>query len=209
MVLFTNPRGSSGYGAEFTYATRGRWGAEDYDDLMRAVDLVARRPDVDSTRMGVTGGSYGGFMTAWITTRTGRFKAAEVDRMISDWTYWYGASDAQGLTEFEFYGKPWDNQALYDSLSPIRHVARVRTPTLLVQSEEDFRTPMGNAEMWFEALRKRGVPAEFVRYPRSTHELSRSGEPWLLADRLGRLRQWFAHWLEEAAPAQSAAAGAP
>jgi dipeptidyl aminopeptidase/acylaminoacyl peptidase len=196
-VLFTNPRGSSGYGADFTYSTRGRWGAEDYEDLMKAVDIAARRPDVDSTRMGVTGGSYGGFMTAWITAKTNRFKAAQADRMISDWLYWYGASDAQGLTEFEFYGKPWDNFAMYDSLSPIRHVTKVRTPTLIVQSEEDHRTPMGNAEIWFMALKKQGVPVELVRYPRSTHELSRSGEPWLLVDRLGRLRQWFTYWLKE------------
>jgi len=196
-VLFTNPRGSSGYGADFTYSTRGRWGAEDYQDLMKAVDIAAKRPDVDSTRMGVTGGSYGGFMTAWVETRTNRFKAAEADRMISEWTYWYGASDAQGLTEFEFYGKPWDNFAMYDTLSPIRHVSRVKTPTLIVQSEDDFRTPMGNAELWFMALKKQGVPVELVRYPRSTHELSRSGEPWLLVDRLGRLRQWFSYWLME------------
>jgi dipeptidyl aminopeptidase/acylaminoacyl peptidase len=196
-VLFTNPRGSSGYGADFTYSTRGRWGAEDYVDLMKAVDVVAKRADVDSTRMGVTGGSYGGFMTAWVTTKTDRFKAAETDRMISDWTYWYGASDAQGLTEFEFYGKPWDNFAMYDSLSPIRHVTKVRTPTLMVQSEDDFRAPMGNAELWYMALKKMDVPVELVRYPRSTHELSRSGEPWLLVDRLGRLRQWFAYWLQE------------
>ena len=199
MVLFTNPRGSSGYGGDFTYATRGRWGAEDYTDLMKAVDIASVRSDVDSTRMGVTGGSYGGFMTAWVETKTNRFKAAETDRMISDWTYWYGASDAQGLTEFEFYGKPWDNFAMYDSLSPIRHVTSVRTPTLLVQSENDFRTPMGDAEMWYVALRKQGVPAEFVRYPRSTHELSRSGEPWLLVDRLGRIRQWFTYWLASGA----------
>jgi dipeptidyl aminopeptidase/acylaminoacyl peptidase len=203
-VLFTNPRGSSGYGADFTYASRGRWGAEDYEDLMKAVDIVARRPDVDSTRMGVTGGSYGGFMTAWITTKTNRFRAAETDRMISDWTYWYGASDAQGLTEFEFYGKPWDNFAMYDTLSPIRHVTRVRTPTLMVQSEDDFRTPIGNAELWFMALKKQNVPVELVRYPRSTHELSRSGEPWLLVDRLGRIRQWFSYWLQD--PARSATA---
>ena len=195
-VLFTNPRGSSGYGADFTYSTRGRWGAEDYQDLMKAVDIAAVRPDVDSTKMGVTGGSYGGFMTAWITTKTNRFKAAQTDRMISDWTYWYGASDAQGLTEFEFYGKPWDNFRMYDELSPIRHVTKVRTPTLMVQSEEDFRTPMGNAELWYVALKKQNVPVELVRYPRSTHELSRSGEPWLLVDRLGRLRQWFAYWLQ-------------
>jgi dipeptidyl aminopeptidase/acylaminoacyl peptidase len=204
-VLFTNPRGSSGYGAAFTYVTRGRWGMEDYQDLMKAVDLAAARADVDSTRMGVTGGSYGGFMTAWITTKTNRFKAAQVDRMISDFTYWYGASDVQAFAEFEFLGAPWENQPLYDNLSPIRWVKNVRTPTLLVQSEDDHRTPMGNAELWFTALRRRGVPAEFVRYPRSTHELSRSGEPWLLVDRLGRLRQWFGYWLAEGGPTRTAA----
>jgi dipeptidyl aminopeptidase/acylaminoacyl peptidase len=194
-VLFTNPRGSYGYGADFTYATRGRWGAEDYQDLMKAVDIAAARPDVDSTRMGVAGGSYGGFMTAWITAHTNRFKAAETDRMISNWHSWYGSTDVQFLTEFEFFGKPWDNPALYDLLSPIRYVDHVRTPTLMIQSEEDYRAPIADAEQWYMALRKRGVPVEFVRYPRSTHELSRSGEPWLLVDRLGRLRQWFSYWL--------------
>ncbi len=196
LVLFTNPRGSSGYGAPFTFATRGRWFAEDYQDLMRAVDIAARRPDVDSTRMGVTGGSYGGVMTAWVTVKTNRFKAAQTDRMISNWWSWYGSSDAQGLTEFEFYGKPWDNPAMYDSLSPLRYIRRVKTPTLIVQSEEDHRTPMTDAEQWFMGLKKQGTPVEFVRYPRSTHDLSRTGEPWLLVDRLGRLRQWFDHWLK-------------
>ena len=195
MVLYTNPRGSSGYGADFTYDTRGRWFAEDYLDLMKAVDLAAARPDVDSTRMGVTGGSYGGVMTAWITTQTNRFKAAQADRMISNWWSWYGTSDAQGLTEFEFYGRPWDNPAMYDSLSPIRNVRRVTTPTFILQSEEDHRTPMTDAEQWFAALKRQGTPVEFVRYPRSTHDLSRTGEPWLLVDRLGRLRDWFGHWL--------------
>ncbi len=207
-VLFTNPRGSSGYGADFTYSTRGRWGMEDYEDLMTAVDIVAKRPDVDSTRMGVTGGSYGGFMTAWVTTRTSRFKAAQADRMISNWISWYGTSEAQGLTEFEFYGKPWDNLDLYIDLSPFKYVNRVKTPTLIVQSEEDHRTPMTDAEQWFMALEKQGVPVEFVRYPRSTHDLSRTGEPWLLVDRLGRLRQWFSYWLKgESAVAASSGAG--
>ncbi|HEX7023831.1 MAG TPA: S9 family peptidase, partial [Gemmatimonadales bacterium] len=195
-VLFTNPRGSSGYGAPFTFSTRGRWFAEDYQDLMRAVDLVARRPDVDSTRMGVTGGSYGGVMTAWVTAKTTRFKAAETDRMIGDWWSWYGSSDAQGLTEFEFYGSPWDNPAMYDSLSPLRQIRKVKTPTLMVQSEEDFRTPMTEAEQWYQGLKKQGIPVEWIRYPRSTHDLSRTGEPWLLVDRLGRIRQWFAYWLK-------------
>jgi dipeptidyl aminopeptidase/acylaminoacyl peptidase len=196
-VLFTNPRGSSGYGADFTYSTRGRWGLEDYEDLMKAVDIVIERPDVDPDRLGVTGGSYGGFMTAWITTRTARFKAAQADRMISNWFSWYGTSEAQSLTEFEFYGKPWDNPELYWDLSPIKHVGNVKTPTLIVQSEEDHRTPMTDAEQWFMSLKKQGVPVEFVRYPRSNHDLSRTGEPWLLVDRLGRLRHWFSHWLLE------------
>jgi dipeptidyl aminopeptidase/acylaminoacyl peptidase len=200
-VLFTNPRGSSGYGGDFTFSTRGRWGLEDYQDLMKAVDIAAVRPDVDSTMMGVTGGSYGGFMTAWITTKTNRFKAAQADRMISNWWSWYGTTDVQGLTEFEFFGKPWDNKKLYDELSPIRFVEKVRTPTLIVQSEEDHRTPMADAEQWFMALKKQGVPVELIRYPRSTHDLSRTGEPWLLVDRLGRLRQWFSHYLKPAASA--------
>ncbi|HEX7119858.1 MAG TPA: S9 family peptidase [Longimicrobiales bacterium] len=195
-VLFTNPRGSGGYGAEFTYSTRGEWGGDDFRDIMQAVDIVARRADVDSTRMGVTGGSYGGFMTAWITTKTDRFEAAQVDRMISNWWSWYGTSDVPGLTEFEFFGRPWDNPAVYDTLSPIRYADRVRTPTLIVQSEEDHRTPMTDAEQWFVALKKHGVPVEFIRYPRSTHDLSRTGEPWLLVDRLARLRQWFTYWLK-------------
>ena len=209
-VLFTNPRGSSGYGADFTYSTRGRWGMEDYDDLMKATDIIAKRADIDSTKMGASGGSYGGFMTTWIATKTQRFAAIQTDRTITDWTYWYGASDAQGLTEYEFFGKPWDNQALYDRLSPIRYVRNVRTPMLLVQSEDDFRTAMGSAEIWYTSLKKQGVPAEFVRYPRSNHDLSRTGEPWLLVDRLGRLRQWFGYWLQgtkTAAPAATAAAG--
>ena len=195
MVLYTNPRGSSGYGAAFTFATRGRWFAEDYEDLMKAVDIAAARADVDSTRMGVTGGSYGGVMTAWVTVKTDRFKAAQTDRMIVNWWSWYGTSDAQGLTEFEFYGRPQDNPAMYDSLSPIRYVRQVKTPTFILQSEEDHRTPMTDAEQWFAALTRQGTPVEFVRYPRSTHDLSRTGEPWLLVDRLGRLRDWFGYWL--------------
>lgn len=156
--------------APSTSASRGDWGGKDFEDLMKAVDVAAKRTDLDSTRMGVTGGSYGGFMTAWVTTKTNRFKAAETDRMISEWTYWYGSSDAQGLTENEFFGKPWENQVMYDALSPIRHVRNVKTPTLLVQSEEDYRT-------------------------RSNHDLSRTGEPRLLVDRLSRMRQWFTYWL--------------
>lgn len=197
MVLYTNPRGSSGYGADFTYAIRGRWGDEDYQDLMKAIDLVVARPDVDASRLGVTGGSYGGFMTGWITTKNRRFAAAQVDRADMNWASWYGGSDqAQGLTETELYGKPWEKGNIYDAVSPIKFVQHVRTPTLIVHSEEDYRVTIGQADEWFTALKKQGVPVEYIRYPRSSHELSRSGEPWLLVDRLGRLRDWFTHWLK-------------
>src|SRR5690606_30177426 len=134
--------------------------------------------------MGVTGGSYGGFMTAWITTKTNRFKAAQTDRMIVNWVSWYGISDAQSLTEGEFFGRPWENWDMYVDLSPIKYADKVATPTLIVQSEEDHRTPMADAEQWYVALQKHNVPVEFVRYPRSNHDLSRTGEPWLLTDRL-------------------------
>ncbi|HSG48001.1 MAG TPA: prolyl oligopeptidase family serine peptidase, partial [Longimicrobiales bacterium] len=142
------------------------------------------------------------------TTKTDRFTAAQTDRMISNWVSWYGTSEAQGLTEFEFYGKPWENPELYHELSPINYVGNVSTPTLIVQSEEDHRTPMTDAEQWFMSLKKREVPVEFIRYPRSTHDLSRTGEPWLLVDRLGRLRQWFSHWLgDQPAHAEPEAGG--
>jgi dipeptidyl aminopeptidase/acylaminoacyl peptidase len=196
-VLYTNPRGSSGYGAEFQDMIRNRWGDEDYMDLMKAVDLCVARPDVDAARLGVTGGSYGGFMTTWITTKTDRFKAAEADRMIVNWVSWYGTSDAQSLTEGEFLGNPWENWDSYINMSPIKYANKVKTPTLLVQSEEDYRAPIEDAEQWFMALKKNGVPAEFVRYPRSNHDLSRTGEPWLLTDRLYRIRTWFSYWLKD------------
>jgi dipeptidyl aminopeptidase/acylaminoacyl peptidase len=195
-VLFTNPRGSTGYGHDFTYATRGRWGMEDYQDLMLAVDEVIRRTaQVDTSRMGVGGGSYGGFMTNWIIGHTNRFRAAQSDRAISNWFSWYGSSDAQGLTEYEFYGPPWEQDSLYRALSPFTYVRNIRTPVLIVHSEEDYRVPITDAEQLFMALRKQRVPVEFVRYPRSAHGLSRTGPPWLLVDRLERLRTWFAHWL--------------
>jgi len=196
-MLFTNPRGSTGYGHDFTYATRGRWGMEDYQDLMQAVDLAITRAKggVDTTRMAVLGGSYGGFMTNWIVGHTNRFRVAQTDRSIYNWYSWYGSSDAQGLTEYEFNGAPWESDSLYRVLSPMEYANNMRTPMLIVHSEDDKRVPITDAEQLFVSLRKRGIPAEFVRYPRSFHGLSRTGPPWLLVDRLERIRTWFAHWI--------------
>ncbi|MEK6767758.1 MAG: S9 family peptidase, partial [Gemmatimonadota bacterium] len=128
-VLFTNPRGSTGYGHAFTYASRGRWGMEDYQDLMLGVDEAIRRSgQVDTTRMAVLGGSYGGFMTNWIVGHTHRFRVAQTDRSISNWFSWYGSSDAQDLTAYEFYGRPWEQDSLYRALSPFTYVRNMTTP---------------------------------------------------------------------------------
>jgi dipeptidyl aminopeptidase/acylaminoacyl peptidase len=202
-MLFTNPRGSTGYSHAFTYATRGRWGVEDYQDLMQAVDAVIAKGGVDTTRMAVLGGSYGGFMTNWVVGHTNRFRVAQTDRSIYNWYSWYGSSDAQGLTDYEFFGPPWERDSLYTFYSPMTYAERIRTPMLIVHSEEDFRVPITDAEQLFVMLRTRGIPSELVRYPRSFHGLSRTGPPWLLVDRLERIRTWFAHWIGsgEAPPA--------
>ena len=203
-VLYANPRGSSGYGHEFRYATRGQWGVMDSEDFLTGVDAaLARYPEADTTRLGVSGGSYGGFMTNWLTATTDRFQAAVTSRSIANWESWWGSSDAQRLTEYEFYGAPWERRDLYRRLSPISYVENVTAPTLIIHSENDYRTPIGDGEQWFMALKDLGVPVEMVRYPTSSHGLSRTGEPWLLVDRLERIRSWFEHWLVEQAPTVS------
>ena len=116
-------------------------------------------------------------------------------RSITNWESWYGSSDVQGLTEFEFGGAPWEQRELYRRLSPSSYVEQVTAPTLIIHSENDYRTPIGDGEQWYMALKKREIPTELVRYPRSSHGLSRTGEPWLLVDRLERIRSWFTHWL--------------
>lgn len=197
-VFYPNPRGSSSYGHDFMYSTLGQWGLLDEEDFMTGLDAVMEKyPQVDGDRIGVSGGSYGGFMTNWLTVRfPDRFASAVTSRSITNWESWYGTSDAQGLTEFEFGGYPWTQRELYRELSPISYVENVITPTLIIHSEEDWRTPIADAEQWFIALKKREVPVEFVRYPRSSHGLSRTGEPWLLVDRMERIVSWMEYWLE-------------
>lgn len=207
-VLYTNPRGSSGYGHDFRYATRGEWGIVDREDYLVGVDTaLATYLEIDPGRLGVSGGSYGGFMTNWLTATTDRFHAAVTSRSIANWESWWGTSDAQGLTEYEFYGPPWVQRDLYRRLSPISYVENVVAPTLIIHSENDYRTPIGDGEQWFMSLRKLGVPVELVRYPRSSHGLSRTGEPWLLVDRLERLRSWFEHFLIQNPPGTRVGAG--
>jgi dipeptidyl aminopeptidase/acylaminoacyl peptidase len=197
-VLYTNPRGSTGYGHTYQWATRGAWGEVDSEDYLTGVDAaLAKYPEIDPKRLGVSGGSYGGYMTNWLSATTDRFAAAVTSRSIVNWEGWWGSSDAQGLTDYAFLGTPWEQRERYRRLSPISYVEHVTAPTLIIEGENDYRTPMGEGEQWFMSLKTHKVPVELVRYPRSSHGLSRTGEPWLLVDRLERIRSWFVHWLVE------------
>ncbi len=198
-VLYPNPRGSTGYGHDFMMATRGHWGLMDEEDFLTGLDAaLAAYPQIDPERLGVSGGSYGGYATNWLTARSDRFAAAVTSRSIVSLETLWGTSDSLATLEWHFFGTPWEVPDTYRAASPITHVGNVTAPTLIIHSEEDHRTPMQDGEMWYLSLQRLGVPVEFVRYPRSSHGLSRTGEPWLLVDRMVRLRSWFDHWLGEA-----------
>ncbi len=197
-VLYSNPRGSSGYGNAFEYANERGWGVVDEEDFLKGVDAaVAMYPDIDPERVGVSGGSYGGYATNWLTAHTNRFAAAVTSRSIADLRVLHSNSDAPGGLEADLLVPFWKDRELYERLSPITYVENVTAPTLVIHSENDYRTPLADGEAWYMTLKKLGVPTEFVRYPRSSHGLSRTGEPWLLVDRLERIRSWFSYWLVE------------
>lgn len=190
VVFWCNPRGSTGYGEDHTLAIAANWGGLDFEDIMAGVDHVAERDYVDNDRVFVTGGSFGGFMTAWAIAHTDRFRAAASQRGVYDQISQFGATDTYHSNEKQL-GVPWEEPDLYWESSPIAHVADVSTPTLIIHSENDYRVPIHNADVLYRFLKKNGVETEFVRYPRETHELSRSGEPAHVIDRLERILDWF------------------
>lgn len=190
-VLWTNPRGSVGYGEEFAAAIADDWGDITHADLMVALEEVIERDDIDQDQLFVTGGSFGGYQTSWTVGQTDRFEAAVAQRGVYDLPAFFGVTDAYLLIESEFDATPWSDQSeLYDR-SPTSLVESVDTPTLLIHSDADYRTPASTAEMYFRALRKLNVPTRLVRYPREGHELSRSGEPGHRVDRIERIIRWF------------------
>lgn len=197
VVLYTNPRGSHGYGQKFVDACRGDYGGKDYEDLMAAVDFAVGQYDfIDESRLGVTGGSYGGFMTNWIVGKTDRFKAAVTQRSISNWLSFYGVSDiGYYFTEWEIGNHLFDNPEKLWQHSPLRLVKEVDTPLLIIHGERDFRCPIEQAEQLYVALKHLGKKVKFVRFPDSNHELSRSGDPQLRVARLEQITGWFAKFL--------------
>ncbi|HEY4600035.1 MAG TPA: S9 family peptidase [Cerasibacillus sp.] len=193
VVLYTNPRGSHGYGQKFVDACRGDYGGKDYSDLMEAVDYALKTYSfIDEKRMGVTGGSYGGFMTNWIVSHTNRFKAAVTQRSISNWLSFYGVSDIGFFfTKWEHgYHLLDDPEKLWD-FSPLKYAKNVETPLLILHGELDFRCPIEQAEQLFITLKHLKKEVEFVRFPGANHELSRSGEPQMRIERLNHICRWF------------------
>ena len=198
VVCFCNPRGGQGYGEEHSKAIWNSWGTVDYDDLVAWVDFVQQKPYIDSERMGVTGGSYGGYMTNWIIGHTDRFKAAVTQRSVSNLISMYGSSDFNWAFQQEFGDEPpWENLENYWRQSPIKYIGNAKTPTLVIHSEQDLRCAIEQDEQVFVALRKSGVETEMIRFPDEPHGLSRGGRTDRRIERLNHILRWFDRYLKE------------
>jgi dipeptidyl aminopeptidase/acylaminoacyl peptidase len=195
-VLFINPRGSSGYGQSFSSGCVLNWGGGDYKDLMAGVDAAIQKNSwIDATRLGVTGQSYGGYMTNWIITQTDRFKAAVVDGGISNLVSFAGTSLYHSLIESEFNGSAYDNFPLLWQWSPLRNVKNVTTPTLLLHGELDNEVPFSQAEEMYIALKKLGVETKLIQYVDEGHGWRPDLRPWNRHDLLMRTLEWFNKYL--------------
>jgi dipeptidyl aminopeptidase/acylaminoacyl peptidase len=197
VVYFCNPRGSRGYGEDFAKAIWNDWGTVDYQDLMAFTDLMEKKSYIDQGRMGVTGGSYGGYMTVWIIGHTDRFKAAVTQRCVSNLLSMYGSSDMNWVFQSEFGNQPpWESFENYWRMSPIKYIGNATTPTLIIHSEFDLRCPIEQSEQVFVSLKKLGVKTEMVRFPDEFHGLSRGGRTDRRVVRLNHIRRWFDRYLE-------------
>jgi len=202
-VFFTNPRGSTGYGQKFERGILNNWGGMDYQDVMAGVDAVLKQnPWIDSDRLGVTGGSYGGFLTNWILGHTTRFKAAVTLRSISNFVSDEGTRDGAYGHEEDFRGLVFDELDQYWNASPLKFAKNVKTPTLILHSDNDYRVPLEQGEQWFRALKHYGVDAEIVIFPRENHNLTRTGEPKHLVESMGWQVYWFERFLDGNAAAK-------
>ncbi len=198
VVLYPNPRGSTGYGQEFGNIIQYRYPGDDYKDLMAGVDEIVRRGWADPERLGVTGGSGGGLLTNWVVTQTDRFKAAVSQRDISDWAAWWYTADFTWFYPVWFKGAPFQDPEDYRARSPITYIGKVKTPMMFILGEADYRTPPGaGGEQMFRALKFQRVPTVMVRFPGESHELSRSGQPWHRVERLQNIVKWFDIYLQD------------
>ena len=203
VVLYSNPRGGSGYSEAHGRAICGPvgdagpgWGTLDYDDLMAVVDTALAKFDfVDPERLGVIGGSYGGYMTSWIVGHTNRFKAAISERAVNNLVSAFGSSDIFWVFERQFGGPLWDNVDAYVEKSPSTYAKEIETPVLVMHSEQDLRCNIEQGEHLFTLLRLLGKEVEMVRFPGESHELSRAGSPVHRVQRFEAILDWFSRYL--------------
>lgn len=191
IVFFCNPRGSDGYGEAFTAANWKDWGDGPMRDVLSGLGALQARGCVDAERLAITGGSYGGYLTAWIIAHTDRFRAAVAQRGVFNLLSARNTSDIPTFFDFELGVNPWEDASSLWQMSPIAHAQSINTPLLIEHSDLDYRVPVEQAEQLFQALAVMKKTVEFVRYPREGHELSRSGEPGHRVTRLRRITDWF------------------
>jgi len=196
-VFYCNPRGSEGYGQDFNDANHRDWGPGPTRDVLAGVDALVADGLADADRLGVTGGSYGGYLTNWIVAHDQRFRAAITCRSVSDMTMLFLTGDISGgdWAELEFGVTPWGDPAYYREMSPITYAERITTPLLIQHSERDIRTTVGQAEALFTVLRSHRRPVRLLRVPEETHELTRSGTPFRRIENLDVALAWFRHFL--------------
>jgi dienelactone hydrolase len=200
VVLCVNPRGSDGYGERFRREVVRDWGGKDYADLMSALDqLIERTGYIDTNRLGIGGGSYGGYMTNWVIGQTDRFSAAVAMRSISNLVSEYAQHDIVLWGVLELGVPPWPDLDELWKRSPIRYVKNIRTPLLLTHGEMDLRCAISQAEELFGAMRLLGKTVEMVRFPEESHDLSRAGRPDRRVERLRRIAGWYERFLGTAA----------
>lgn len=191
-VILLNPRGGNGYGQDFVASILGDYGNKDYEDLMLGTDyVIEQHPEIDTEKLYVAGGSYGGFMTNWIVGHTDRFKAAVTQRCISNWISFYGTSDiGPHFVEFQLQHDLSEMQELW-RMSPLAYAENVKTPLLVIHGEEDLRCPQEQAEQMYIAMKKHKVDTKLITFPKSSHGLSRMGLPNLRLARMDAITDWF------------------
>ena len=190
VVLFTNPRGSAGYGLKYLTRLRRDWGGPDTRDILACVDQLVREGFIDKKRLYLAGGSYGGFMTNWLVARDHRFRAAVTQRCVYNMESMLGG-DYGPLIVHEVGCMPWKDPRRFRRTSPHATVTKIRTPLLIIHSEQDLRCPIGQAEEMFTTLKYLGREVELVRFGGESHGLSRGGRPQNRAERLRRIIDWF------------------
>ena len=198
VVVWTNPRGSQGYGEAFTRAVVTDWGGKDSEDILRGLDHAITLGFIDPDRVAVTGGSYGGFMTNWLIGHTPRFRCAITEVCVSNLFSFYGTSDI-GATwgELEWGATPWDDPGRLLRQSPLMYAKNVTTPVLIIANEADHRCPVEQSEQFYTALRKMGKKAVFLRFQGESHQMSSNGRPKPRIERLKRLLVWFDKYLTQ------------